>query len=201
MSWRDRKYWRIVDQFEVPKPDGSSVILRVALPPDPWTWEQVIEDCDAGFIRASWITLGRPIGQAQPRRKFPESTWRDLFARDGNICGICGLTLLPHSDWGGPSDLRVQIDHRMPRWAGGPHELANLQLAHPQCNNQKNGHIPDRVIVRSDGTGSDLCRQGFHHYHHIPAFCGNAEPTWSCGLLTDCQGWCHCPRQSETWVA
>jgi 5-methylcytosine-specific restriction endonuclease McrA len=49
---------------------------------------------------------------------------RELSARDGNHCGICG----------DPLDANVEIDHLLPRSRGGRTVLENLQLTHAACN-------------------------------------------------------------------
>lgn len=61
--------------------------------------------------------------------------YRLLRDRDGDDCALCGEPIcwtVP------PGSLRsVSVDHRKPRAAGGTDMLANLQLAHVQCNQVK----------------------------------------------------------------
>ena len=59
----------------------------------------------------------------------------DVIARDGTLCAICGLEVdlsLRGRRPGAPS-----LDHVIPISAGGPHVLANAQLAHMGCNSRK----------------------------------------------------------------
>lgn len=69
---------------------------------------------------------------------------RQLAARDGTDCGICGLpvdmTLTRAESFACPS-----VDHIVPRSRGGSHEPTNLQLAHLRCNRWKS----DRILVES----------------------------------------------------
>ena len=48
-----------------------------------------------------------------------------VFARDGRICRYCG------------SDENLQVDHIIPRKAGGTHDLENLQVLCRNCNLRK----------------------------------------------------------------
>jgi len=53
---------------------------------------------------------------------------RVVYKRCGGDCGICGLPV---------SLEEFAIDHIMPISKGGPHLLANLQIAHKACNSSK----------------------------------------------------------------
>jgi len=58
-----------------------------------------------------------------------------LRQRDGDLCGICGLTVgnAPH-----PDPLSPSVDHIIPVSAGGGrHDAANVQLVHLACNTRK----------------------------------------------------------------
>lgn len=60
---------------------------------------------------------------------------REIFERDGWLCGICELPVdaaLRFPDPGSPS-----LDHVLPLSRGGSHTRANTQLAHLYCNNAK----------------------------------------------------------------
>ena len=70
-----------------------------------------------------------------------------LVARDGNMCGICGLLIEGLAD----------IDHIKPRRHGGDlTDADNLQLTHPRCNRSKadawNGQPASRERVMHDAT-------------------------------------------------
>lgn len=50
-----------------------------------------------------------------------------VYARDKGRCGICGITV--YGDF--------HIDHVIPLSKGGEHSYANVQVAHPKCNQEK----------------------------------------------------------------
>ena len=60
-------------------------------------------------------------------------TLRDVIDRDGWRCGICGKKVRPESK----GRDRPSLDHVIPISEGGPHTLANAQLAHLGCNARK----------------------------------------------------------------
>ena len=62
-------------------------------------------------------------------------TLTDVIDRDGWKCGICGKRVEP----GSKGRDRPSLDHIVPLALGGPHTLANAQLAHFGCNAAK-GH-------------------------------------------------------------
>ena len=72
--------------------------------------------------------------------KYPE-----VFARDGGICQLCGLPIVPDAEqiWHG------SLDHIIPQSKGGPDELWNLRLTHVICNairqNDENMHMVERA--------------------------------------------------------
>lgn len=57
-----------------------------------------------------------------------------LVLRDGPGCFYCGLML---DEERGP-----QVDHYVPRSAGGPDRLSNLRLACGPCNAEKGARLP-----------------------------------------------------------
>lgn len=61
--------------------------------------------------------------------------YRDVFDRDGWSCGICSEPVDPATDW--PDPLSASLDHILPLSKGGPHTMANVQLAHLDCNLRK----------------------------------------------------------------
>lgn len=67
-------------------------------------------------------------GQPQPGSPQWEAERLIVLERDDGVCGICGGDVDP---------LAFTIDHIIPIARGGPHEMANLQLAHKLCNNRK----------------------------------------------------------------
>ena len=55
---------------------------------------------------------------------------RRLWERDGGICGFCGEPV-PFGE--------MDIDHRIPRAAGGTDDEDNLRCAHRRCNRAQPG--------------------------------------------------------------
>lgn len=55
-----------------------------------------------------------------------------VLERDDGVCGICGTDV-------DPTDFHV--DHVMPLVRGGEHSYANVQLAHPVCNQRKGDRV------------------------------------------------------------
>ena len=56
-----------------------------------------------------------------------------VLCRDAGICGICQYPVDP-TDW--------HLDHVIPLSKGGHHTYANVQVAHPDCNQHKHGRLP-----------------------------------------------------------
>lgn len=59
-------------------------------------------------------------------------TIRQIVARQGLVCGICGGPLEDRPYTGLPDD--ITIDHIVPYSEGGHHTLDNVRLAHNGCN-------------------------------------------------------------------
>lgn len=57
------------------------------------------------------------------------AVFASLMMRDGPRCYLCGQGL--------DEDDPFQIEHRIPRAAGGSDDLVNLRLAHRSCNQVK----------------------------------------------------------------
>jgi 5-methylcytosine-specific restriction endonuclease McrA len=59
-----------------------------------------------------------------------------LYARDGGVCGICGLAV----------EMKDKsVDHIIPLALGGEHSYANCQIAHFRCNAAKGARLWKRV--------------------------------------------------------
>lgn len=90
-----------------------------------------------GQRRQTTTKLCRPC--RQDYAKYKMST-RELAARDGTDCGICGspvdMTLTRADSLQCPS-----VDHIVPRALGGSHEPSNLQLTHLRCNMAKSDRL------------------------------------------------------------
>lgn len=75
------------------------------------------------------LSVRRSITAELPKEDR-ESILADLWSKSGGLCALCGLPL--------PSDgKRIDVDHVIPRAAGGQTELNNLFLAHSGCNRSK----------------------------------------------------------------
>ena len=90
-----------------------------------------------GQLRKTVTKFCRPCKQDYNKYKMSA---RELAARDGTDCGICGqpvdITLSRADGLQCPS-----VDHVLPRSRGGTHDPANLQLAHLRCNMAKSDRV------------------------------------------------------------
>lgn len=60
---------------------------------------------------------------------------RDVFERDGWLCGICGDPVNAELNW--PDPKSASLDHVVPLSKGGAHSPENAQCAHLSCNVSK----------------------------------------------------------------
>lgn len=60
---------------------------------------------------------------------------REVFERDGWICGLCGETVDPQVKY--PHPRSASLDHKVPLSKGGAHTRANSQCSHLSCNMAK----------------------------------------------------------------
>ena len=60
---------------------------------------------------------------------------REVYERDGWVCGICGDPIDPALRFPDPGS--ATLDHRRPLSRGGSHTLDNVQAAHLTCNASK----------------------------------------------------------------
>jgi 5-methylcytosine-specific restriction endonuclease McrA len=60
-----------------------------------------------------------------------------VLERDDNRCGICGGDVDP---------FNFHVDHVIPVSLGGEHSYANVQAAHPLCNQKKWAYMPEEVM-------------------------------------------------------
>lgn len=67
-----------------------------------------------------------------------------VFERDGWICQLCGETVDHRLAF--PDPMSASLDHIKPLSLGGPHDEANVQLAHLTCNlaKGKNAAVEER---------------------------------------------------------
>lgn len=68
---------------------------------------------------------------------------REVFERDGWVCGICTDPVDRELSYPDPGS--ASLDHVLPLVAGGEHSLANTQLAHLRCNLRKGARVPEEV--------------------------------------------------------
>jgi predicted Zn-ribbon and HTH transcriptional regulator len=59
-------------------------------------------------------------------------SYREVFARDRWVCGICSKKIDPKLKF--PHPMSVSLDHLVPLSEGGPHTRANSRAAHLGCN-------------------------------------------------------------------
>jgi 5-methylcytosine-specific restriction endonuclease McrA len=64
---------------------------------------------------------------------------REVFERDGWICGLCDTPVDPTLRY--PDPMSVSIDHVVPVSLHGDHSMANVQCAHLSCNLSKNNRV------------------------------------------------------------
>lgn len=62
-------------------------------------------------------------------------TAAEVYERDGWRCGLCGGRVPKSKRY--PHPKSASLDHIVPVSLGGTHTLANVQLAHWECNRLK----------------------------------------------------------------
>lgn len=110
-------------QRSFPDAPREHVRLRVAAwrKENPERWASI--NANAGHVR-----------RARLKGSVAERVDREVvFARDGWVCGICGLLADRDS---------ATVDHIIPIARGGPHTYANVQTAHRLCNLRKHASLP-----------------------------------------------------------
>lgn len=61
-----------------------------------------------------------------------------VLERDDGVCGICGGDVDP---------FNFHVDHIIPLSLGGEHSYANVQTAHPLCNQTKGNRMPEEAYA------------------------------------------------------
>jgi len=75
--------------------------------------------------------------RARKRGAFRECVKRaEVLRRSSSVCGICLQPIDPSQTW--------HVDHIVPLSRGGEHSYANVQAAHPRCNERKGSSIQVR---------------------------------------------------------
>lgn len=102
-----------------------------------WSNEYQARSDERRRISASTAAHGRRVRleDATTERFDP----REVYDRDGWICGICGRPIDRELAWPDPGS--VSLDHVLPLAAGGEHSRANTQAAHWICNVRKGARI------------------------------------------------------------
>lgn len=105
--------------------------------------------CSRRFYAKTRRADGRVAEEKARRRaltagvKITPGRRKDVLERDGFICQLCGLPVVPKPY---PFPLAAVLDHRIALASGGPHGPENWQTAHAYCNARK----------------LDLSTKGFH---------------------------------------
>lgn len=102
-------------------------------------------ECRAG-VSAREAERRRGGAAPTPGARNGRGTWIDpakrhaIYARDGWVCGLCGLPTLRRHE---PGDHRSpSLDHIVPRSMGGGNDEGNLRTAHSLCNAIRgDGHL------------------------------------------------------------
>lgn len=81
------------------------------------------------------LKRGAPDSETFPRR--------EVFDRDGWICGICHDPVDPDCPW--PEPMSPSLDHVIPVTRGGSHSRANTQCSHLVCNIRKGNRTEAQV--------------------------------------------------------
>lgn len=102
------------------------------------THEELIGEARFATRREYWEANageGRQKRKRHKKRKGakPGSKLETLGKRDKWICHLCGKPVDPKAT----GKRAPSRDHIVPRSQGGPHKLANLALAHRNCNHKR----------------------------------------------------------------
>lgn len=112
-----------------------------------WSTRRFAEDAEKKAARSRRRNAEMPVRQRYPaqfaakdarrRMRVAEATVeefdpREVFERDGWICGVCGDLVDPSLKY--PDPRSKSLDHVVPIARGGTHSSENAQLAHLRCN-------------------------------------------------------------------
>lgn len=82
-----------------------------------------------------------PFTETKERRRLSRNIPRNIMIkvvrRDGNICQICGKTLM---------DDKIEFDHIIPLSKGGSTTESNLRVTCEECNKRKRGKIDLELV-------------------------------------------------------
>jgi hypothetical protein len=71
-------------------------------------------------------------------------TDREIFERDGWVCGLCGGLVDGALKY--PDQMRASLDHVLPLARGGHHTRRNTRCAHALCNSRKTNRLDTEVV-------------------------------------------------------
>lgn len=104
-------------------------------------WCDTCRETRLGDHRKAWRAK-RPKGQENNRRRarhfgvdYEPIKNRDVFERDGWLCGICGERIDKRLKY--PNPRSASLDHVVPMSRGGSHTYSNVQASHWICNTNK----------------------------------------------------------------
>jgi 5-methylcytosine-specific restriction endonuclease McrA len=131
MNFQDSQHRRIRDNRHLP--DGDPCSCRRPPQAHRVFHRPVGDPCSKCCLPGS-CHIVRPSGSSSQVRQA-------LRDRDGFMCKLCLATFDdPSPTW--PHPKSVTVDHVVPLWLGGTHDLENLQLAHNACNLKKQNDSP-----------------------------------------------------------
>lgn len=107
---------------EFPEAERLEIERLVSLPTPPPKWKSTIGGLYPSRARYEWHAA-----RAGRREEIPAPLRREVIARDGRVCQLCG-DAVPE----GPGE--IHIDHVFPLSRGGATVLENLQVTHAACN-------------------------------------------------------------------
>ena len=144
LRWVFRKYWRRGEsgRLEFSTPDGLRLVHHADMP----IRRHVKVRGTASPFNADLVYWSQRL------RQHPLTTGRIaiLLQRQHGRCAWCGLLFTDRSD--------IEVDHLLPRALGGAADLANLQLLHRTCHDQKSV---------DDGSATRRRRRGVHAKNRV----------------------------------
>jgi RNA-directed DNA polymerase len=144
LRWVIQKYWRrgATGRLEFSTPTGQRLLHHADMP----IQRHVKVRGTASPFNADLVYWSQRL------RQHPLTTGRIaiLLKRQQGRCAWCGLLFTDRND--------IEVDHLLPRVFGGAADLANLQLLHRTCHDQKSAH---------DGSATRRRQQGIHAKNRV----------------------------------
>lgn len=98
----------------------------------------------AAIYRRKALARGAPVVETFTRR--------EIFERDGWVCGMCGWEIDPEAKH--PDPRSASLDHIHPLALGGSHTRGNVRLACLACNLSAGGEVLSELARRRKGPPS-----------------------------------------------